>query len=233
MDPTQLRLQGWVLVNRSTRSTICLPWLGRGCRIKEGSDDDTTPSLKCLRTLLKMNWTQRLSNRYQYFALYQHPTRSHGRDVQQKALCDKFWKKENNLSQIIVFHHLAMFHQYSNKPFADKNNNQYACIHWNKMIKNHQIWMKLNLLQNNVNILPAIVSFLSELYSSSSVAIINIIIIVKINHYYNIQMEPRNKWDPVCLTSWDMTESQILNWIIGQDVYGKYFCQVSLFQRPV
>jgi len=38
-------------------------------------------------------------------------------------------EKENNLSQIIVFHHLAMFHQYSNKPFEDKNNNQFACIH--------------------------------------------------------------------------------------------------------
>jgi len=38
-------------------------------------------------------------------------------------------EKENNLSQIIVFHHLAMFHQYSNEPFEDKNNNQFACIH--------------------------------------------------------------------------------------------------------
>jgi len=46
-----------------------------------------------------------------------------------KSFLRQILKKENNLSQIIVFHHLAMFHQYSNKPFEDKNNNQYACIH--------------------------------------------------------------------------------------------------------
>lgn len=85
-----------------------------------------------------------------------------------KSFLRRILKKENNLSQIIVFHHLAMFHQYSNKPFEDKNNNQFACIHWNKMIKIHQIWMKLHLLQNNVNIIPASVSFLFKLYSSSS-----------------------------------------------------------------